>query len=236
MTLPHDWSISVTPANVSSQPAANGCAMSRAASAGIASTSPCTASDTGKEIWIDFDGVFDNSFVYVNGTPAPVIGAPTTPIPGCNGSTCSGRRALPGNHPYGYSTFSVDVTNLVHTDGTTPNVVAVVVQNLEPSSRWYSGSGITRHVHLTVLNPVHIARYGTFVTTPNLASTYTSNGTADVHVSTALVNQTGADATANVVYTVRDASVQRSSPRRRRAASTCPSGPATRPPSPPPTT
>ena len=45
-------------------------------------------------------------------------------------------------------------------------MIAVVVQNQEPSSRWYSGSGITRHVHLTVTDPVHIARWGTTVTTP----------------------------------------------------------------------
>ena len=48
----------------------------------------------------------------------------------------------------------------MHTDGHTPNTVAVVVQNQEPSSRWYSGSGITRHVHLTVTDPVHIAPVG----------------------------------------------------------------------------
>ncbi len=203
VTLPHDWSITIPPANVSSQPAANGYEPGGLGWYRKSFTLP--ASDAGKQIWIDFDGVFDNSFVYVNGTPAPVIGAPTTPIPGCNGSTCAAG-ALPGSHPYGYSTFSVDVTNLVHTDGTTPNEIAVVVQNLEPSSRWYSGSGITRHVHLTVLNPVHVARYGTFVTTPNLASTYTSSQTADVHVSTQLVNQSGADTNADVTYTVRDAS------------------------------
>ena len=40
-------------------------------------------------------------------------------------------------------------------------MLAVVVQNQEPSSRWYSGSGITRHVHLTVAAPIHVARWGT---------------------------------------------------------------------------
>ena len=116
----------------------------------------------GKQISIDFDGVFDNSYVYLNGH-------------------------LLGNHPYGYTGYSYDITGLAHADGHTRNVLAVVVQNQEPSSRWYSGSGITRHVHLTVVDPVHIARWGTFVTTPNLASTIKS-GYADVHVATQLAD------------------------------------------------
>ena len=132
----------------------------------------------GKEISIDFDGVFDNSYVYLNGQ-------------------------LLGNHPYGYTGYSFDVSKLVHTDGHTPNVVAVVVQNQEPSSRWYSGSGITRHVHLTVTNPVRIARWGTFVTTPQLASTIRS-GYASVQVATSVDNGSGQDTSATLVYKVRD--------------------------------
>jgi beta-galactosidase len=135
---------------------------------------------TGKRISIDFDGVFENSYVYVNGQ-------------------------LAGNHPYGYTGYSYDITRLVHTDGHTPNVIAVVVQNLEPSSRWYSGSGITRHVHLTVVNPVHIARWGTFVTTPDLATTVRV-GYAQVHVSTALANDSGSAAGVSLRYEILDAS------------------------------
>jgi beta-galactosidase len=64
----------------------------------------------GKTISLDFDGVYMNSYVYLNGQ-------------------------LLGNHPYGYTGFSFDITDRVHTDGQTPNVLAVVVQNKEPSSR-----------------------------------------------------------------------------------------------------
>ena len=53
-----------------------------------------------------------------------------------------------------------------HTDGRTKNVVAVQVRNKLPSSRWYSGSGIYRNVHLVVTDPTHVERHGTFVTTP----------------------------------------------------------------------
>ena len=71
---------------------------------------------------------------------------------------------LAASHPYGYTGFSVDLTKAAHTDGTTPNVVAVKVQNQLPSSRWYSGSGIYRNVHLVVTEPVHVTRHGVFVT------------------------------------------------------------------------
>ena len=70
------------------------------------------------------------------------------------------------SHPYGYTGFAVDLAG-AHTDGHTPNVVAVQVRNKLPSSRWYSGSGIYRNVHLVVTDPVHVARHGTFVTTPD---------------------------------------------------------------------
>ncbi|CAM5550860.1 glycoside hydrolase family 2 TIM barrel-domain containing protein [Streptomyces violaceorubidus] len=50
---------------------------------------------------------------------------------------CNGRKA--GHHPYGYTGFALDLTDLVHTDGRTENVLAVRVGNQLPSSRWYSG-------------------------------------------------------------------------------------------------
>ena len=132
----------------------------------------------GKRISIDFDGVYMNSYVYLNG-------------------------ALLGNHPYGYTGFSFDVTDLVHADGVTPNVLAVVVQNQLPSSRWYSGSGITRNVHLVVTDPIHVARLGTFVTTPNLATTIQSHY-ADIHVVTQIENDGASAARVDVVHKVRD--------------------------------
>lgn len=161
LTLPHDWSITLNPDPTQSNatgffPGGLGWYRKRF-------TLPRWM--TGKRISIDFDGVFENSYVYLNGH-------------------------LLGNHPYGYTGYSYDLTGRVHTDGHTPNVIAVVVQNLEPSSRWYSGSGITRHVHLTVVNPVHIARWGTFVSTPRLADTVGA-GYASVRVATRLANQSG---------------------------------------------
>ncbi len=174
VTLPHDWSIEQLPQ------ASNGNATGYfpGGLGWYRKTFTVPKSMDGKRLSIDFDGVYMNSYVYLNG-------------------------ALLGNHPYGYTGFSFDVTDRVHADGT-PNVLAVVVQNKQPSSRWYSGSGITRNVHLTVTDPVHVARLGTFVTTPDLATTIES-GYADVHMQTQLRNETGHATSVDVVSTVRDA-------------------------------
>ena len=80
---------------------------------------------------------------------------------------------------------------------------AQVTLTQEPSSRWYSGSGITRHVHLTVVDPVHIARWGTSVTTPNLATTIKQQY-ADVHVATQIANDTTRPAHVRIAYAVVD--------------------------------
>jgi beta-galactosidase len=130
----------------------------------------------GEQISVEFDGVYMDSYVYFNGE-------------------------LVGNHPYGYTGFSIDLTKAAHTDGKTPNVIAVKVQNQLPSSRWYSGSGIYRNVHLVVTNPVHVARHGVFVTTPDFEHTI-KDGFADVHVATNVVDD-GQDVT--VVNKVLDA-------------------------------
>jgi beta-galactosidase len=175
LTLPHDWSITQAPDPSQS----NATGFFPGGLGWYRKTFTLPASMTGKRISIDFDGVFENSYVYLNGQ-------------------------LVGNHPYGYTGYSYDVSGLVHTDGHTPNVLAVVVQNQEPSSRWYSGSGITRHVHLSVAAPLHVARWGTTVTTPGLATTIGSHY-ATVHVATQLANDTGQAGTVDLRYVVRDA-------------------------------
>ncbi|MDX1682981.1 MAG: glycoside hydrolase family 2 TIM barrel-domain containing protein, partial [Phycisphaeraceae bacterium] len=72
-----------------------------------------------------------------------------------------------GGRPYGYSSFAYDLTPYLTDDGSA--VVAVRVDNSrQPNCRWYSGSGIYRHVWLTITDPVHVAHWGTFVTTPEV--------------------------------------------------------------------
>ncbi|MFS8103062.1 DUF4982 domain-containing protein [Lentzea alba] len=158
LDLPHDWSIERDP----NPAAAPGEGYYEAGTAWYRKTFTLPANAKGKRISLEFDGVYMDSHVYVNGK-------------------------LARSHPYGYTGFNVDMTGLAHTDGE-PNVVAVKVVHQAPSSRWYAGSGIYRNVHLVVTEPVHVARHGVFVTTPNLAATY-PKGYADVEVKTELVGK-----------------------------------------------
>ncbi|HEX6767025.1 MAG TPA: glycoside hydrolase family 2 TIM barrel-domain containing protein, partial [Polyangiaceae bacterium] len=90
-------------------------------------------------IYLDFDGVMAMPTVYVNGKQA-------------------------GGWDYGYMSFRVDVTEFVELGK--ENVVAVHVDTRQHQSRWYPGAGIYRKVELVVVEPIHVARYGTFITTP----------------------------------------------------------------------
>ncbi|GAA4727870.1 glycoside hydrolase family 2 TIM barrel-domain containing protein [Phytohabitans rumicis] len=174
LDVPHDWSIELDPTAGPGTTAGTGYFQGGLGFYRKTFTVPPVAD--GDRISIEFDGVYMNSAVYLNGT-------------------------LLGTHPYGYTGFAFDITGLAHTDGT-PNVVAVKVQNQLPNSRWYSGSGIYRNVRLVVTGPVHVRRHGTFVTTPDAATTI-DQGYVDVHVATDVVNET---TEAELVHTVRDES------------------------------
>jgi beta-galactosidase len=130
---------------------------------------------SGKRILIEFDGVYMNSQVWINGTSL-------------------------GSWPYGYTTFQYDMTPYVKTDGRT-NVIAVRVDNKQPNSRWYTGSGIYRNVWLTALNPVHIAFNGAFLTTPAVSAT-----SATISVATEAENQSTSSASVKVKTSVYDLS------------------------------
>ncbi|HEU5158583.1 MAG TPA: glycoside hydrolase family 2 TIM barrel-domain containing protein [Streptosporangiaceae bacterium] len=174
LNLPHDWSIELNPTATGGTNSGTG--FLQGGLGWYRKTFTLPPALTGKRISVEFDGVYMDSHVYVNGR-------------------------LAGSHPYGYTGFEIDLTDLAHTDGTTPNVIAVKVQNQLPSSRWYSGSGIYRHVHLVVTDPVRVARHGVFVTTPGVERTY-PDGFATVHVET---NVAGDDRPVDVVSTISDA-------------------------------
>ena len=95
------------------------------------------ASDKGKALWIDFDGAYRDSTVYLNGIKL-------------------------GNHPCGYTPFRFDISRSA-TYGAA-NVLAVLVNPQKFEGWWYEGGGIYRHVWLNVADPVHIAPWGVFVT------------------------------------------------------------------------
>ena len=95
-----------------------------------------------RKVAIEFDGVYQHSEVWINGQYL-------------------------GKRPYGYIGFYYDLTPHLKYGG--ENVIAVKVDNShQPNCRWYSGSGIYRHTWLLVTNQVHVAHWGTFVTTPQV--------------------------------------------------------------------
>ena len=97
----------------------------------------------GRTVVIEFGGIYENSEVWINGQYL-------------------------GKRPYGYIPFSYDLTP--HLNFGRDNVIAVKVDNSHQTNcRWYSGSGIYRHTWLLATNPVHVAYWGTFVTSPHVS-------------------------------------------------------------------
>ncbi|MEU5259797.1 glycoside hydrolase family 2 TIM barrel-domain containing protein [Amycolatopsis sp. NPDC021455] len=172
--LPHDWSIGIDPAQGPNTAAATG--FLPGGLGWYRKTFTLPSSMAGKKVSIEFDGVYMDSEVYLNGT-------------------------LLGRHRYGYTGFAFDLSPRAHTDGT-PDVLAVKVRNQTPSSRWYSGSGIYRNVRLVVTEPTRVTRQGVQVTTPDLARTIKS-GYATMRVATTAVSDGGAQA--EILSTVKDA-------------------------------
>jgi len=108
--------------------------------------------DRGQRIFIEFDGAMSDSSVWLNGQYI-------------------------GGWPYGYSSFQLELTD--HLRVGQENVIAVRLDNKPNSSRWYPGGGIYRNVRLVKTAPVHVAHWGTFVTTPNVSA-----DAATVHIET----------------------------------------------------
>jgi len=141
LDLPHDWSIEgefseQNPAGVAGGALPGGIGWYR-------KTFTVSAADSGKVVFVDFDGVYRNSEVWINGQYL-------------------------GKRPYGYSSFRFELTP--HLRYRARNVIAVRVDNSQqPNSRWYSGSGIYRHVRLVTTGPMHVDQWGTYITTPSVS-------------------------------------------------------------------
>ncbi|WP_394466056.1 glycoside hydrolase family 2 TIM barrel-domain containing protein [Mariniflexile sp. HNIBRBA6329] len=94
----------------------------------------------GKRILLDFEGIMLSGEVWLNGKKI-------------------------GGMPYGYLGFEADISHIIRYD--TANVVAVR-STTEGNSRWYTGGGIFRDVHLVIKDSISIARHGVFITTPKI--------------------------------------------------------------------
>ena len=120
------------------------------------------ASDAGKEFYLDIDGAMSYAAVW------------------CNGQ-------IVGGWPYGYASWRVNLTPAIKPG--TDNVIAIRLDNPPNSSRWYPGGGIYRNVWFTKTSPLHVAQWGTYITTPEIAS-----GSATVNIKTETENDSTADA------------------------------------------
>lgn len=157
LDLPHDWSVEGTISP--DAPMGNDGGYFPAGIAWYRKTFEVPVTSQDCKMGIYFEGVYMNSEVFINGHSL-------------------------GVRPYGYSSFFYDMTPYLHFGG--KNVIAVRVDNsAHKNCRWYSGSGIYRHVWLTQTDKVHIAHWGTFITTPKVNDTQ-----ATVQVKTQIENET----------------------------------------------
>lgn len=160
LDLPHDWSIedlpgTASPFNIDAIDQVNG-GFTTGGTGWYRKRFTIPESLMDKQIIIMFEGVYMNADVWLNGQQL-------------------------GNHPYGYTSFWFDITKLINHGK--ENIIAVEVKNEGVNSRWYSGSGIYRHVWLSVVPPVHVTTWGRAVTTENV-----SEKGAVINISTTIEN------------------------------------------------
>ena len=171
--LPHDWSIE----GPYSADHASGTGYLPGGVGWYRKSFSLPESAKGQKVFIEFDGVYRDSDVWINGH-------------------------LLGHRPYGYSSFEYDLTGHVNF-GAKANVLAVRVDHSEEGdSRFYTGSGIYRHVWLTITAPVHIAHWGSFVHTP-----VAGEAEALVTVETQVRNESGTESAVRVVTTLADSTL-----------------------------
>ena len=135
---------------------------------------PVSKADDGKRIFIEFDGAMSRAKVYVNGEYV-------------------------GEWPYGYSSFSFEITKFIRFDK--ENTVSVRLENKTESSRWYPGAGIYRNVRLVKTAAARIAQWGTYITTPTI-----SEKTGEVNIKTTIDAATTTPSVLKLITDIFDAS------------------------------
>ena len=166
--LPHDWAINGP--FYEGDNAIVGGGMGRLPSQGVAwyrRKLAIAASDEGKSIYLDIDGAMSYAMVWLNGN-------------------------LVGGWPYGYNSFRLDLTPYIKPGG--DNQLAIRLDNPNHSSRWYPGAGLYRNVWITKVNPVHVAQWGTFVISKNVAAS-----SANINLAVTIENKSNKDQRINLV-------------------------------------
>ncbi|MDD5694391.1 MAG: glycoside hydrolase family 2 TIM barrel-domain containing protein, partial [Bacteroidales bacterium] len=176
LDIPHDWSIEDIPGTNSpfDSTVVNGVSsgFTRCGIGWYRKHFSVASEAENEKVILRFDGVYMNSDVWVNGYHA-------------------------GNHFYGYSPFEYDISPWINFSG--DNVIAVRVNNDSVRCRWYSGSGIYRHVALKITSRLNVDQGGIAVTTPEV-----SKEQATVVVNTILLNEGSEDKKATLYLQVID--------------------------------
>jgi beta-galactosidase len=155
LNLPHDWSIENE--FVQTAPTGGGGGYLPTGVGWYRKHFVLPKSTISQNVWIDFDGIYQNSDVWINGHHL-------------------------GHYPNGYMSFYYNLSPYIKAG---ENIITVRVDNsLQPNTRFYSGSGIYRHVWLNITDPLHIAQWGTYITTPDADS-----ASASVVVKTKISNE-----------------------------------------------
>ncbi|MGB8491610.1 MAG: glycoside hydrolase family 2 TIM barrel-domain containing protein [Bacteroidales bacterium] len=161
LNLPHDWSIEDIPGNgipVDSNAVGGSSTGYLVGGTGwYRKTFYAGDEIRGKCVTVRFDGVYMNADIWLNGL-------------------------FLGTHPYGYTGFSYDITSKLNRGAL--NTLAVRVKNEGRNTRWYSGSGIYRHVWIAATEQVHVDQWGTYITTPEVSDDF-----AKVNVKTNILNE-----------------------------------------------
>jgi beta-galactosidase len=178
LDLPHDWSIEDIPGTNSPFDSAAIWAIDGGYLTGgigwYRKTFEVPENIAGKKLSFYFEGIYMNADVWLNGTHL-------------------------GNHPYGYTAFEYDISELVKTGE--KNILAVQVKNEGRNSRWYSGSGIYRHVWLKVTEPVHVKTWGVSITTSEV-----STEKATVIIETQIKNETSENQSVQIITRIMNGS------------------------------
>jgi beta-galactosidase len=172
LDLPHDWSIE-GPFSEDAPAAGNGAYLPTGV-AWYRKHFTLPTATRGKRVVLQFDGVYQRSEVWMNGTSL-------------------------GMRPYGFTTFAYDLTEHLKPAGRTNQIAVRVDNSLQPNCRWYTGSGIYRHTWMIVTDPVHLAQWGTFVTTPMV-----SPQNAAIEITTRALNESDRDAACELKTEILD--------------------------------
>ena len=178
--LPHDWSIedlpgANSPFNIDAISQVNG-GFTTGGTGWYRKTFTVPQELKNKHFIIMFEGVYMNAEIWMNGE-------------------------FLGKHPYGYTSFWFDISGKIKFDK--ENILTVKVKNEGENSRWYSGSGIYRHVWLKVVSPVHITTWGTYITT-----TQVTEKEALINLKTFVENQSGEVSKIKLVTKIINANAQ----------------------------